>query len=102
MCIKLLTFRNEKKNRTVCLGAVHKRRSQGGRELSSADILRTREEGVLQMRTSALFGAKTFEFFEIYGVSARIRGRGFVQCGQGVSIFRDFVRMSFMDGNINI
>jgi len=25
------------------------------------------------MRTSALFGAKTFEFFEIYGVSARTR-----------------------------
>jgi len=26
------------------------------------------------MRTSALFGAKTFFFFEIYGVSARTRG----------------------------
>jgi len=26
------------------------------------------------MRTSAPFGAKTFEFFEIYGVSARKRG----------------------------
>jgi len=26
------------------------------------------------MRTSALFGAKNFEFFEIYGVSARTRG----------------------------
>jgi len=32
------------------------------------------------MRTSALFGAKTFEF---YGVSARTSGREFVQCGQG-------------------
>jgi len=31
-------------------------------------------EGVLQMRTSALFGAKTFKFFKIYGVSARTRG----------------------------
>jgi len=41
------------------------------------------------MRTSALFGVKTFEFFEIYGVSARTRGEG--------SIFRDFVRTSFMD-----
>jgi len=26
------------------------------------------------MRTSALFGAKNLEFFEIYGVSARTRG----------------------------
>jgi len=28
------------------------------------------------MRTSALLGAKTFKFFEIYSVSARIRERG--------------------------
>jgi len=28
------------------------------------------------MRTSALFGAKNFEFFEVYGVLARTRGRG--------------------------
>jgi len=38
------------------------------------------------MRTSALFDAKNFEFFEIYGVFARIRGEGVepVQtfCGQ--------------------
>jgi len=26
------------------------------------------------MRTSAIFGAKTFRLFEIYGVSARTRG----------------------------
>jgi len=39
------------------------------------------------MRTSALFGAKTFKF---YAVFARTRERG--------SIFRDFVRTSFMDG----
>jgi len=44
--------------------------------------------GGLQMRTSALFGAKYFRFFEIYGVSARTTG----------SIFRDFVWTSFMDG----
>jgi len=30
--------------------------------------------GVLQMRTYALFGAKNFRFFEIYGVSTRTRG----------------------------
>jgi len=34
------------------------------RGLPSADILRTRREGVLQMRTSALFGAKTSDFFQ--------------------------------------
>jgi len=54
--------------------------------VSSAD----KGEGVLQMRTSALFGAKTFEFFKIYGVSSWTRG-------EGVN-FGDFVRTSFMDG----
>jgi len=38
------------------------------------------------MRTSTLFGAKNFEFFEIYGVSARTREEGL-----------DFVRTTFMD-----
>jgi len=55
-------------------------RSQKG--LSSADILWKGERGVLQMRTSALFGAKNIEFFEIYSVSARTRGEGGLsQCG---------------------
>jgi len=56
------------------------------------------------MRTSALFGAKIFGFFEIYGVSAVRTNKGIgpvrifcEQCGSG-SIFRDFVRTSFMDG----
>jgi len=50
------------------------------------------------MRTSALFGGKNFEFVEIYSVSTRTRGGGKL-CGQGRgSIFRDFVRTSFMDG----
>jgi len=40
------------------------------------------------MRTSALFGAKNFGFFKLYDVSARTRE----------SIFRDFVRTSFIDG----
>jgi len=31
--------------------------------------------GILQMRTSALYGAKNFGFFEIYGMSARTRGK---------------------------
>jgi len=37
-------------------------------------------QGVLQIRTSALFGAKNFKFFKIYGVSARTRGRS-SKCG---------------------
>jgi len=52
------------------------------------------------MWTSSLFGAKNFRFFEIYGVSARSRGEvGLSQCGQEGrgSVFRDFVRTSFMD-----
>jgi len=40
------------------------------------------------MRTSALFGAKSFGFFEIFGVSAR-SGREPVR--QLWSIFRDFI-----------
>jgi len=40
------------------------------------------------VRTSVLFGAKNFGFFEIYDVSARTRGEGGV----------DFVRTFFMDG----
>jgi len=49
------------------------------------------------MRTSSLFRAKNFGFFEIYGVSARTRGVEPVR-KMGV-IFRDFVRKSFMDGS---
>jgi len=36
-------------------------------------------------------------FFEIYGVSARTRGLSSAD-REGGSIFRDFVRMSFLDG----
>jgi len=56
------------------------------------------------MRTSALFGAKNFGFFEIFGVSARTRREGvelvqtFCGHGGGGSIFRDFLQSSFMDG----
>jgi len=52
------------------LGAVHER-LPGGEGLSSENILRTRGRG-LQMRTSALFGAKKLKIFEIYGVSAPV------------------------------
>jgi len=62
------------------------------------------DKGVFQMRTSALFWCKNIGFFKIFGVSARTRGRGreveasadILRTG-GRSIFRDFVRTSFMD-----
>jgi len=59
--------------------------------------VRTRWEAVLHMRTSALFGAKNFGFFEIYGVFARTRGEGvepvrtFCEQGGRGSIFCDFL-----------
>jgi len=54
------------------------------------------------MRTPALFGVKNFGFFEISGVSARIRwGKGLSQFPRE-SIFRDFMRTSFMDGLLSI
>jgi len=48
--------------------------------------------GVSLEWTSAVFGAKNFEFFDIYSVSRTDKG------GKEESIFRDFVRTSFMDG----
>jgi len=57
------------------------------------------------MRTSALFGAKTFGFFEIYDVCARTSGEmGLSQCGHFADkggrdqFFAFFLRTSFMDG----
>jgi len=42
-------------------------------------------QGVLQMRTTALFDTKNFGFFEIYGVSTQTGGVKPVRtfCGQG-------------------
>jgi len=57
--------------------------------LPSADILCGQGRwGNLQMRTSrtsALFGAKNFGFFKIYGVPAWTREGSVSQCGQGSS-----------------
>jgi len=53
------------------------------------------------MLTCALFDAKNIGFVEIYGVSTRT-GEGIKPVrttGRG-SIFRDFVRTSFMDGSL--
>jgi len=79
--------------------AVLKRRPQSG----GRGLVQCGQGAVIQMRTSALFGAKNFGFFEINGVSARTRDEGSFEpvrtfCGQGEgSIFHDFVRTSFMD-----
>jgi len=56
----------------LVLEAVHKRRPQSGGRV----FVQYGQGRVLQMRTSALFGEKNVEFFEIYGVSARKGGRG--------------------------
>jgi len=56
-------------------------RSQGVEGLSSADILQTRGEGVLQMWTSALLGAKTSEFSKFMGCPHAQGGWGLRQCG---------------------
>jgi len=54
------------------------------------------------MWTSALFDAKNFGFFKIYGMSARKREEGGSASadffGQGGPIFFDFMRTSFVDG----
>jgi len=50
--------------------------------------VRTTNKGVLPF-----FGAKNFEFLEIYGVSAK-GGGGLSHCGQGRS---NFVRTFFME-----
>jgi len=74
---------------------------QGGGGFSSANILQIKGEGVLQMWTSALFGAKHIEFFEIFVMSAQTGGLSqygiFRTRGKRVN-FCDFVRTFFMDG----
>jgi len=46
----------------------------GGREFVQCGHFSDKgDEGVFQMRTSALFDAQNFGFFEIYGVSVRTR-----------------------------
>jgi len=54
------------------------------------------------MRTSALFGARNFGLFEIYGMSARTRGVEPVKTffGKGGWVFRDYARTSSMNGFI--
>jgi len=72
-------------------------RSQGGGDLSSADILQTRE--VFLMQTSALFGVKNFGFFKIFSVFTDMwEGLEPVRTREKGVNFCDFVPTSFMDG----
>jgi len=50
-------------------------RSQRGGEFVQCGHFEDKGGGVLQMWISALFGAKNLGIFEIYGVSARTKGR---------------------------
>jgi len=72
--------------------------------LSSTDILWTGGGVVLQMRTSALWCKILRNFRNLWCVRTDKGRGGLSQCGHfvnkvvGVSIFRDFVQMSFLDG----
>jgi len=66
----------------LTLGAIHKRRPQSGRRrVIQCGYFSVKRGKRFQNRTSALFGAKYYGFFEICGVSARKRGEGLSQCG---------------------
>jgi len=67
----------------IVLGAVHKRRSQSGEKgvVVQCRHFADKEEGVLQMRTSALFGAKNLDFSKFLLCSHEQEGRGLSQCG---------------------
>jgi len=61
----------------------------------SSNILRWRGSSDADVRT---FWWKNIGFFEIYGMSARTREVEQVRTRGEESIFREFVRTSFMDG----
>jgi len=74
--------------------------SQGGRFVQCRHFADKRDSSDTNVR---IFWYKKYGFFEIYGVPARTKGvesvrTFFVGKGEGDSIFRDFVRTSFMDG----
>jgi len=81
----------------LTLGAVHKGRPQSGRFVKCG-------QGGSSDADVRTFWCKNAKFFEIYGVSARTRGEGgsasadILRTRGRVSIFRDFVRTSFMNG----
>jgi len=77
------------------LGAVHVRHPQSGGRAGYP--VRTRREGGIQMRTFALFVAKTFGFFNNYRCFRTDKGEG--GCSNAYKEKRvNFLRTSFMDG----
>jgi len=92
-------------NINTSLGVVHKRRPQSRGRVSGADIFWTR--GILQIRTSAHCGANISYFLKFMLCVRTDKGKGgqAISADEGRSIFRNFVRTSFMDGpynNINV
>jgi len=68
-------FRKFKMNVNIRIrGYLQKMSAVRGEEGCPVQTFYGQEEGVLQIRTSALFGAINFELFEIYGVFARTGG----------------------------
>jgi len=67
-------------------------RNQEGLSTVQCGYFADKGEFFFQMWTSALFGAKNFEFFKIYGVSTRTRGlsqcRHFADKEEGVIFSR--------------
>jgi len=71
--------------------------------LSSADIFRTKGEGFFRCGRPHFLAQKTLDFLKFIVCPHGQGGGRSGQCGQGVgSIFRDFVRTSFMDGPLAI
>jgi len=98
----LLSIPNFRKYKLTKIRVCPKQTSAIRERLYSVDIFRTREEVVLQMRTSALFGAKRLRIFRNLW---RVRtDRGLSQCGHFSDKYREevnftrFLRRFFMDG----
>jgi len=71
------------------LGAVHRKRPQSG------GFIQCGQGGFFRCGRSHFLVQKNSEFCEIYGVSAV---EGSLSADEGGSIFRGFVRTSFIDG----
>jgi len=76
----------EKSCDVILKRADHKKRLHSGGGCPVRTFFRQRGRRVLQMQTSAVFGAKTSEFLK------------FMDKGEG-QFFYDFVRTFFMDGS---
>jgi len=102
MSLNLRQFANRSKlHATYNIYLIHKRRPQSG-GLSSVDVLRTRGEGFLRCGRPRFLLQKTSEFSNFMVCPHGQGEERLSQCGhiadtERGSIFRDFVRTSFMD-----